>query len=105
MHSSGPSDLVVDVGDSKGDYVDLKLQWEAGMCPGARYQVFVQTPSTAKRSVGNTTKANFVIENQEFWTRYTVTLETSYCFVSNALVTKIETGPGSEFGGKRAIYD
>ena len=93
---SGPSDLVADIGDSKGDFVDFKLQWKAGSCPFARYHLTVSSPRSNDTQDGDTFGTNFIFADQEYWTEYTVTLKTSLCFVSDSLTAKIYTGPGSK---------
>ncbi|XP_003740304.1 phosphatidylinositol phosphatase PTPRQ [Galendromus occidentalis] len=94
--SWGPSNLVAEVDDSEGDFVNFNVQWKAGDCPTAKFHLYTQTPNGPRIEETSTRESQFTIEKKEFWTNYTIILETSWCiFGENRLQIEKSIGPGN----------
>jgi hypothetical protein len=91
----GPKNLTVGIGDSKGDFVNLELSWEAGSCFVDNNEIYIEGPNGTLIYEDSTTDSTFTLEDMEYWTEYNVIVKTRYClFFHSTQNATIYTGPG-----------
>lgn len=99
-HAGSPTNFVAELGDSTGDYVDVKLQWEAASCLSSwlwnpTYEIY-QITKDGQKKLAVTKDLQATLQKVEYWTDYTFQLETKYCIGgADAVKANISTGPGN----------